>query len=591
MKIDKQTILERLDYRAFYKTFIPSLQETGKPQALVNCTFHDDKNPSLSINLEDGCYNCFSCGAKGDVFNFYQELKKVDFPTAIKELAEMEGITETAVKQKVVATYEYKDVEGKPLYLKERIEPGRNGRSKEFLFKHIEAGKKVVGRGGDPVLYNLPEVVKATSVIVVEGEGKVELLRKWGLAATCTDSGSKSPWKEGYFKTLENKVSITILPDNDQPGRDYALSIANNLYGKTLGSLSIVELPGLGERREKDGLDIIDWSRIEGNGKERLLELLKQAPAWKPIKINDSPKLQAISITDFLRYEFPPKESILDPWLPSQGLSMIYAPRGIGKTFLALSITVAVVSGSKVLRWSAPKPRGVLYLDGEMPGNTMQKRLSHIIASMENEPAAPLQIITPDIQPLEIGMPNLTTIEGQEAIEPYLSGISLVIVDNISTLCRGGRENDSESWLPVQEWALKLRSRGLSVLFIHHAGKGGMQRGTSSREDILDTVISLRRPGDYTPNEGAHFEIHFEKSRGFHGNDAKPFDVKLVTNPNGMQEWVMKDLEESLTEKVASLLNDGVPQHEISKELNVTPGTVSKHKKKAIEQGLLKAAG
>lgn len=586
MKIDKQTILDRLDKKAYYSQHVHKFNENSKEKATGLCPFHDDHNPSFEADLKDGSWKCWAGCGGGSIFDFHMKLKDLDFPTATKELAEIAGISETAVKQKVVATYEYKDAEGKPLYLKERIEPARNGRSKEFLFKHTEAGKKVVGRGCDPVLYNLPEVVKATSVIVVEGEGKVEFLRKWELASTCLDSGANSPWREGYLKALENKVSIIILPDNDRPGMDYASKIAMELNGKALGNLSVVELPGLGEAE-----DIIDWAKKEGNGKERLIELIKLAPAWKPVEVNDSPKLQAISITDFLRYEFPPKESILDPWLPSQGLSLIYAPRGIGKTFLALSIMVAVVSGSKILRWHAPKPRGVLYIDGEMPGNTMQTRLSHIIASMENEPAAPLRIITPDIQPLEIGMPNLTTIEGQEAIEPYLNGISLVIVDNISTLCRGGRENDSESWLPVQEWALKLRSRGLSVLFIHHAGKGGMQRGTSSREDILDTVISLRRPGDYTPNEGAHFEIHFEKSRGFHGNDAKPFDVKLVTNPNGMQEWVMKDLEESLTEKVAALLNDGVPQHEISKELNVTPGTVSKHKKKAIEQGLLKAAG
>ena len=38
------------------------------------------------------------------------------------------------------------------------------------------------------------------------------------------------------------------------------------------------------------------------------------------------------------------------------------------------------------------------------------------------------------------------------------------------------------------------RRRGMAVLLIHHAGKSGDQRGTSAREDIMDTVISLRRP-------------------------------------------------------------------------------------------------
>ena len=59
-----------------------------------------------------------------------------------------------------------------------------------------------------------------------------------------------------------------------------------------------------------------------------------------------------------------------------------------------------------------------------------------------------------------------------------------MVIDNLSTLCRYGRENESESWGPVQEWILGLRRRGLSVLLVHHAGKGGTQRGTSRREAV-----------------------------------------------------------------------------------------------------------
>ena len=65
------------------------------------------------------------------------------------------------------------------------------------------------------------------------------------------------------------------------------------------------------------------------------------------------------------------------------------------------------------------------------------------------------------------------------------------MVDSLSTLCRSGVENESESWLPVQEWALRLRRNGVSVLFVHHAGKSGKQRGTSRREDVLDTIFHV----------------------------------------------------------------------------------------------------
>lgn len=296
-------------------------------------------------------------------------------------------------------------------------------------------------------------------------------------------------------------------------------------------------------------------------------------------------KVKAIGIADFLSLKFPPRENILDPWLPMQGLCMIHAPRGVGKTHLSVGIGVAVASGGQFLRWKAPKARGVLFIDGEMPAVVIQERLSRIIVSADCEPTAPLRIITPDLQ--GYGMPNLATLEGQESIEPYLDGISLVIIDNISTLCNGGRENDSESWLIVQGWALRLRSRGISVLFIHHSGKSGQQRGTSRREDVLDTALSLRHPGDYMPDQGACFEIHFEKARGIFGDDTKSFEARLTTS-NDRQEWELKDCELSLTEKVADLLNDGVPQAEIPELLNVTRGAVSKCKSKAQGKGLLK---
>ena len=123
---------------------------------------------------------------------------------------------------------------------------------------------------------------------------------------------------------------------------------------------------------------------------------------------------------------------------------MIYAPRGIGKTHVALGVAHAVASGGAFLRWHAVKPRGVLYIDGEMPANMMQERLSAIITVSAKAIAALFQILTPDLQPT-MRMPDLATIRGQNALEPFLENIELIIVDNIATLCRSGSENETEA--------------------------------------------------------------------------------------------------------------------------------------------------
>jgi hypothetical protein len=108
---------------------------------------------------------------------------------------------------------------------------------------------------------------------------------------------------------------------------------------------------------------------------------------------------------------------------------------------------------------------------------------------------------------------NLSSKEGQHELEQHPEGIDLLILDNLSTLLANGSEGASDAWLPMQHWLLKLRRRGVAVLLIQHAGANGRQRGTGRREDALDTVIALRRPEDYSPAQGARFEVHVEKAR------------------------------------------------------------------------------
>jgi len=141
--------------------------------------------------------------------------------------------------------------------------------------------------------------------------------------------------------------------------------------------------------------------------------------------------------------------------------------------------------------------------------------------------------------------------------------------------------------MPVQEWALRQRAKGKAVLLIHHAGKSGTARGTSKREDVLDTVINLRHPSDYSPDKGAVFEVHFEKNRGFHGKDAEPFEAALIQDESGKQCWITRSIEDSNYEKVIRLFNDGLIQKEIATELGISKGFVSRLLKRARDGGQL----
>lgn len=276
---------------------------------------------------------------------------------------------------------------------------------------------------------------------------------------------------------------------------------------------------------------------------------------------------RTLDAAELLTTVFQPREMVLGPWLPAKGLAMIYGPRGAGKTHLSLGIAYAVATGGGFLRWHAPRPRRVLVIDGEMPAVVLQDRLAAIVAAASLEPPSPdwLRFLPMDLQD---GSSLDLSDEGCHArLEAVIDGADLLIVDNISTLASGGgRENEADSWTPIQQWALHQRRANRSVLFMHHSGKGGQQRGTSRREDVLDTVLALRRPADYQPDQGARFEIHFEKGRSLHGDDAKPFEASLADTGG----WTTRDLADADMARVLALSAEGESVRDIAKVLNMS---------------------
>src|SRR2546429_3508367 len=163
----------------------------------------------------------------------------------------------------------------------------------------------------------------------------------------------------------------------------------------------------------------------------------------------DIPRLRDVELAEFLTMTFPPRGYVMEPIIPTKGLAMCFASRGVGKTYISLGIGTAVAAGAKFLNWTAPQPRKVLYIDGEMPAGTMQHRLAEVVAGMDIEPTPGyFRLISADMQ--DNAIPSLSTPEGQSLIEDKLGDAELLILDNVSCLINEGRENDVESWLSMQ---------------------------------------------------------------------------------------------------------------------------------------------
>jgi DNA primase len=85
-----QTTLEQIraasDIVEVVGSYIPLKRAGGNFVAL--CPFHREKSPSFNVNPHLQIFHCFGCHKGGDVFTFVKEYESVDFPEAVRRLAE-----------------------------------------------------------------------------------------------------------------------------------------------------------------------------------------------------------------------------------------------------------------------------------------------------------------------------------------------------------------------------------------------------------------------------------------------------------------------------------------------------------------------
>ena len=214
------------------------------------CPFHSEKSPSFKVDPQ-GFFKCFGCGEGGDVITFLEKITGDGFQDAVKVLAEQFSVPLTNGRQRdapmnIVKTYDYTDEDGAILFQVCRLDP------KSFRQRRPDGnGGWTWGLGSARrVLYNLPAIVAASQVLLVEGEKDADNLIALGYPATCSPMGA-GKWREEYTASLAGK-QVVIFPDNDTPGRSHAADVAKSLLAAG-NRVDICEIP------PEVGKDISDW--------------------------------------------------------------------------------------------------------------------------------------------------------------------------------------------------------------------------------------------------------------------------------------------------------------------------------------------
>jgi 5S rRNA maturation endonuclease (ribonuclease M5) len=343
------------------------IQVPSSRKPKIKCPFHQDRNPSFSIDADQNLWMCHAGCGGGDIFNLLAKFDGISVEDALKRYVPKEDESKTVApsvadaKAVIERIYSYTDENGKELFQAVRYKP------KTFRQRHNHAGQWVYNLEGiRRVLYRLPEVLKSERVWIVEGEKDAENLRELGYVATCNPMGA-GKWLDSYTEVLKDK-EVVLCGDNDKPGQDHMEKVFESICGK-VKNVRRINLSG----DYKDASDYIAAFPSPAEAKLALDGLMGAAvvlvkgvnlPIYALWEMEDNYREHVRNLRE--------NQFSLGNWLPSLGrcvrglvpgeLVTILASTGVGKTAILQNIAKA----------SAPLP--TILFEMELPPELVYER-------------------------------------------------------------------------------------------------------------------------------------------------------------------------------------------------------------------------
>ena len=327
----------------FERYFTETNFTSGTEEVKVLCPFHDDSNPSASVNTKKDLFHCWVCGVGYNEQQFLARINNISLadahkvvlrtnesthdwllvekaelwanPTFLKKVEEM-GFTRDVIDNLNLGLV--KDNKGRaylgyPVFYNNVIMDTRR-----YNLLKFEGVPKVMSNAGADAGFILPYDIwlKSTEVTYVfEGEKKMALARSLGLNAITLTGGANTRPNEFVLNGFKNR-DIIICYDNDKAGREGAYK----LYEKIKPLVKSVRYINIGEVVAEDGEDFYDMIMSYKKDIKDFLAL----PTYEFIEEVQKTKKQYVPIRKALK-ENRLKEDLLTKVLVSAEYSDVYA--------------------------------------------------------------------------------------------------------------------------------------------------------------------------------------------------------------------------------------------------------------------------
>jgi len=500
-----------------------------------------DKNPSLSITESEGKV-LFHCHGGCDQREVFDAVRARDL---LPTIAKREEISFTQHQAPVLEKeWEYRSEDGDTLFTKRRYKTS-DAKGKTYSIHRVDAhGKRIAGLKDTRIVpYRLPELLDAKTagraIYLVEGEKAADALVSIGAIATTSHTGAGS-WPQEITQYFAG-ANIVVIPDNDEPGRQYARRAIQNLL-PVAKSIRYLDLDLMVE-----GDDAYEWVHHAKGTRKELADMAKQAPViTQEIPVTDSEQSAETTQTEQEAYNPTPQLLNIEAWdtikdepvrwiienvLPEKGFAALYGPPGSYKSFIALDIAEAVATGRQWMGNQVTNPGAVLYIAGEGHGG-IGARIKACKINHQTQDGAEIYVIRYQLNLRSSADDfNLLMESIDDLIERTGIELRLVQIDTLARAFGGGNENDSQDMGAFIHNAGRLqRKLDCALMVLHHSGKDQTKglRGHSSLLGAVDTQLELQKLASDEKKEGVAGSGILTISKQKDGQDNLKFGFEMV---------------------------------------------------------------